>query len=61
MNKIHLDPLDLPEEQKPINCILQNYQAVRYYLPPSSPHFNPIDSIFAQVKQSLFKKEILGA
>jgi transposase len=56
MNKIHLDPNGINENMKPIKNLLKKYNAKRYYLPPSSPHLNPIESMFANLKSKLFKK-----
>lgn len=60
MNKIHLDPYG-PSEPKPIKQLLNQYHARRIYLPPASPHLNPLESIFTNLKTKLFKKEIHGA
>lgn len=56
MNKIHLDPLD--SEKKPIKHLLGHYNARRFYLPPSSPHLNPLESMFTHLKTKLLKKDI---
>lgn len=58
MNKIHLDPTNVSDDMKPIKSWLHKYQAKRYYLPPSSPQLNPIESMFANLKSKLFKREI---
>ena len=58
MNKIHLDPFGLRKEDKPIRNVLEKFGSKRYYLPPSSPHLNPIESIFTNLKTKLLKKEI---
>lgn len=57
LNRIHWDS-SLSESLKPIRCILQQHQALRTYLPPSTPHFNPLNPLFAKVKSQLASKNI---
>lgn len=56
MNKIHLDPLD--SDHKPIKNLLTRFNTRRFYLPPSSPHLNPLESMFTHLKTKLLKKDI---
>lgn len=56
MNKIHLDTFD--SENKPIKSILKRYNTRRFYLPPASPHLNPLESMFTHLKTKLLKKDI---
>lgn len=58
MNKIHLDPFGAKEDQKPIKSMIRKYNARRFYLPPASPHLNPLESMFAYLKTKLLKKDI---
>jgi hypothetical protein len=60
MNKVHLDPFGV-NEPKPLRCILNKYNARRFYLPPASPHLNPLESMFTNLKTKLFKKDIHGS
>lgn len=60
LHKIHLDHFSVPKDQRPIKAILDHFHVKRYLIPPSSPHFNPIESMFSNIKSKLFKKEIIG-
>lgn len=56
MNKIHLDPFD--SDHKPLKALLKRYNTRRFYLPPASPHLNPLESMFTHLKTKLLKKDI---
>jgi transposase len=57
-NKIHLDPLIPDERQRPISQMLSALKTRRIFMPPSSSDFNPISSLFLNLKNRLLKKDI---
>ena len=58
MNKIHYDAFSAGVEQKIIKRVVDDYGIQRIYLPPQSPDFNPLESLFQHLKSKLPKRDL---
>jgi transposase len=56
LNRIHREAED--EEESKVQSTLQQLNISRFFLPPSSPQLNPLESLFVNVKNKVSKREV---
>lgn len=58
LNRIHFDRFDIKEDENSIAAVVARLNLLRLFLPPESPHINPLEALFTNLKARLLKKDI---